>query len=188
MALSETIHTLLRDIGEDPNREGLQKTPERVAESLRFLTQGYAENLDEIINGAVFAEETEEMVVLRNVDFFSLCEHHLLPFFGRCHIAYIPNHKIIGLSKLVRITEIYSRRLQVQERLTNQIAQAIVKALKPLGVAVVMEAEHLCMQMRGIRQPNSVAVTSCLLGAFRDRPDTRAEFLQLIGQPYAKTG
>lgn len=181
MALPDTIRTLLKEIGEDPSREGLRQTPERVAESLAFLTRGYGERPEDVIDGATFVEDYQEMVILRDIDFFSLCEHHLLPFFGKCHVAYIPNHKIIGLSKLARVVEIYARRLQVQERLTKQIADTISDVLDPLGVGVVMEAEHLCMQMRGIEKQNSVAVTSTLLGAFRDRPDTRAEFFNLIG-------
>jgi GTP cyclohydrolase I len=187
MALPDTIRTLLQELGENPERPGLEKTPERVAESLRFLTRGYAESLDDVIGDAVFAEDTQEMVLLRDVDFFSLCEHHLLPFYGRCHLAYIPNRKIIGLSKLARVVEVFARRLQVQERLTNEIARTIEQLLEPSGVAVVMEAEHLCMQMRGIQKVNSVAVTSCLLGSFRERPETRAELYQIIGHPYAKT-
>ena len=186
MALPDTIRTLLREIGEDPSREGLLKTPERVAESLKFLTRGYSQNLEEIINGAIFTEDNQEMVVIRDVDFFSLCEHHLLPFFGTCHVAYIPNKKIIGLSKLARIVELFARRLQVQERLTKQIADTIEDALDPLGVAVVMEAEHLCMQMRGVEKQNSVAVTSTMLGAFRDNPETRAEFLTLLQRNYRR--
>jgi GTP cyclohydrolase I len=188
LGLPDTIRTLLAEIGEDPNREGLTKTPERVAESLKFLTRGYGENLEDVIDGATFVEDFREMVVLRDIDFYSMCEHHLLPFFGKCHLAYIPNHKIIGLSKLARIVEVFSRRLQVQERLTKQIADTVASVLDPLGVGVVMEAEHLCMQMRGIEKQNSVAVTSTLLGAFRERPATRAEFFQLIGHPYSKTG
>jgi GTP cyclohydrolase IA len=180
MALSDTIRQMLIEIGEDPEREGLLKTPERVAKSLEFLTRGYTEDPVQVINDAMFTEENKEMVVLRDVDFFSLCEHHLLPFFGKCHLAYIPNHKIIGLSKLARIVDVYARRLQVQERLTKQIADTIDKALEPLGVAVVMEAEHLCMQMRGVEKQNSVAVTSTLLGVFKDSPSTRTEFLDLI--------
>lgn len=187
MALADTIRTLLADLGEDPQREGLLRTPERVAESLRFLTRGYQQDAAAIINDALFIEENKEMVVVRDVDFFSLCEHHLLPFFGKCHIAYIPNHKIIGLSKLARLVEMFSRRLQVQERLTKQIADTIATSLDPLGVAVVMEAEHLCMQMRGVEKQNSVAVTSTMLGAFKESPVTRSEFLELIHRPYAKT-
>jgi GTP cyclohydrolase I len=188
MALLDTIRQLLKEIGEDPQREGLLKTPERVAESLEFLTRGYHEDPAKVINGAIFTEDNKEMVVLRDVDFFSLCEHHLLPFFGKCHLAYIPDNRIIGLSKLARLVDLYARRLQVQERLTKQIADTIQNALQPLGVAVVMEAEHLCMQMRGVEKQNSVAVTSTLLGVFKDNPCTRAEFLDLIRHPFAKQG
>jgi len=183
MALEDTIRTMLHEIGEDPSREGLLKTPARVAESMAYLTRGYSQNIDEILNGALFTEENREMVVVRDIDFFSLCEHHLLPFFGKCHVAYIPNHKIIGLSKLPRIVEMYARRLQVQERLTKQIADTIQQAVKPQGVAVVMEAEHLCMQMRGVEKQNSVALTSTMLGVFKDSPVTRSEFLELIRRP-----
>jgi GTP cyclohydrolase I len=183
MGLESTISTLLHEIGEDPSREGLLKTPGRVAESLRYLTRGYGQTIEEILNDALFAEENQEMVVVRDIDFFSLCEHHLLPFFGKCHIAYIPNHQIIGLSKLPRIVEMYARRLQVQERLTKQIADTLEQAVNPLGVAVVMEAEHLCMQMRGVEKQNSVAITSTMLGVFKDSPVTRSEFLELIRRP-----
>lgn len=183
MALEDTIRTLLQEIGEDPGREGLLKTPARVAESMRFLTRGYRQDVAELLNGALFTEENKEMVVVRDIDFFSLCEHHLLPFFGKCHVAYIPDHKIIGLSKLPRIVDMYARRLQVQERLTKQIADTIAEAVKPLGVAVVMEAEHLCMQMRGVEKQNSVALTSTMLGVFKDCPMTRSEFLDLIHRP-----
>lgn len=185
--LRDTIRTLLKQIGEDPGREGLLKTPERVAESLEFLTHGYHLRPEDVIADAMFTEDNKEMVVLRDVDFFSLCEHHLLPFFGKCHLAYIPRHRIIGLSKLARLVEVYARRLQVQERLTKQIADTIFAALEPEGVAVVMEAEHLCMQMRGVEKQNSVAVTSALLGVFKDNPTTRSEFLNLIHRPYTKT-
>jgi GTP cyclohydrolase I len=183
MALESTIRTLLTQIGEDPEREGLLKTPSRVAESMKFLTRGYNQSIDELLNGALFTEENKEMVVVRDIDFFSLCEHHLLPFFGKCHVAYIPDHKIIGLSKLPRIVDMFARRLQVQERLTKQIADTVQDAVKPLGVAVVMEAEHLCMQMRGVEKQNSVALTSTMLGVFKDSPMTRAEFLDLIHRP-----
>ena len=180
MALPETIRTLLKEIGEDPAREGLVKTPERVAESLQFLTRGYQQDVAEVLNGALFNEDNKEMVVVRDIDFFSLCEHHLLPFFGKCHVAYIPNHRIIGLSKIPRLVEMFARRLQVQERLTRQIASTIAQAIDPLGVAVVMEASHLCMQMRGVEKANSLAITSAMLGAFRESPATRQEFLDLI--------
>jgi len=183
MALEDTIRTLLREIGEDPSREGLLSTPSRVAESMQFLTRGHGQKVDEILNGALFTEENQEMVVVRDIDFFSLCEHHLLPFFGKCHVAYIPHHKIIGLSKLPRIVEMFARRLQVQERLTKQIADTVQQVVNPLGVAVVMEAAHLCMQMRGVEKQNSVAITSTMLGVFKDSAVTRAEFLDLIRRP-----
>lgn len=183
MALEDTVKTLLREIGEDPAREGLLRTPARVADSMRFLTRGYTQNVDDILNGALFTEENQEMVVVRDIDFFSLCEHHLLPFFGKCHLAYIPDHQIIGLSKLPRIVDMFARRLQVQERLTKQIADTVQEAVSPLGVAVVMEAEHLCMQMRGVEKQNSVAMTSTMLGVFKDSAVTRAEFLDLIRRP-----
>jgi GTP cyclohydrolase IA len=174
------VKGLLKAIGEDPNREGLKKTPKRVEEMYKFLTKGYKEDPDKVINKALYSEGPQDMIVVRDIDFFSLCEHHMLPFFGKCHIAYIPNKKIVGLSKLARLVEIYSRRLQVQERLTRQVADTIEKHLKPQGVAVVMEAEHLCMKMRGVEKQNSVAVTSAMLGEFHDSEPTRAEFLSLI--------
>jgi len=178
--MEETIRELLKSIGEDPDREGLQKTPYRVAEALRFLTRGYQQSLDEVFNDALFTEDYEEMIVQRDIDFYSLCEHHLLPFFGRAHVAYIPQHKIVGISKLARLVDFYARRLQVQERLTNQIATTIMEKLNPIGAAVVIEAEHLCMRMRGVEKQNSLIITSTLLGAFRNRQDTRAEFMNLI--------
>jgi GTP cyclohydrolase I len=178
--MEEIIKELLVEIGEDPEREGLKKTPERVARAWGHLTKGYDEDPLEVIHGAIFEEENREMVLLKDIDFFSMCEHHLLPFFGKAQVAYIPDRRIIGLSKLARLVEVFSRRLQVQERLTRQIAQALQDALKPQGVAVIMEAEHLCMQMRGVEKQNSVAVTSCMEGVFRDNPATRAELLNLI--------
>jgi len=178
--MEDQIRYIIKSIGENPEREGLLKTPRRVAESLAFLTKGYKENPKEVINGAVFHEDQKEMVILKNIDFFSLCEHHMLPFFGKCHIAYLPNGKIIGLSKLARVVEIFSRRLQVQERLTQQIAQTIQEAIEPAGVAIVMEAQHLCTQMRGVEKQNSIAVTSEMLGVFEKSPATRAEFMSLI--------
>jgi len=187
MVSQETIKRLIAEIGEDPEREGLVKTPERVAEAYAYLTKGYREDPNEVIDGALFSEDNKEMVLLRDVDFYSLCEHHLLPFFGKCHIAYIPGNKIIGLSKLARLVEVYARRLQVQERLTAQIANTLNDVLKPQGVGVVMEAEHLCMQMRGIEKQNSVAVTSTMLGVFKDNAETRSEFLDLIHRNYSKT-
>ena len=180
--MEEQVRHILKALGEDPNREGLLKTPQRVAEALAFLTQGY--NLDpaKVINDALFTEDYEEMIVQKDIDFFSLCEHHLLPFFGKAHVAYIPHHKLVGISKLARLVDVYARRLQVQERLTNQIANIIMEKLDPLGVAVVIEAEHLCMRMRGVEKQNSMIITSTLLGAFRTRQDTRNEFMTLIRQ------
>ncbi len=178
--MEKHIQSILELLGEDPNREGLLKTPERVAASLAYLTKGYKEDPVEVLNNAVFEADTSEMVVVRDIDFFSLCEHHMLPFFGKCHIAYIPHKSIIGLSKLARMVEIYARRLQVQERLTQQVAETIQRVVKPLGVAVVMEGKHLCMQMRGVEKQNSVALTSAMLGAFREKQSTRSEFLSLI--------
>jgi GTP cyclohydrolase I len=179
--LKELIQRLLVELGEDPAREGLQKTPERVEAALRFLTSGYDQDVTEILNGAVFVEDKyDEMVLVKDIDFYSLCEHHLLPLFGKAHVAYIPNRRILGLSKLPRLVEMFSRRLQVQERLTTQIAQTLYDALKPKGVGVVVEAVHLCMLMRGVEKQNSKAVTSAMLGGFRDRAETRAEFLELL--------
>ncbi len=178
--MKELIEQLLKEIGEDPGREGLERTPERVAEALRYLTSGYGKDVSEVLNGAIFVEEYDEMVIVKDIDLFSLCEHHLLPFIGKCHVAYLPNKQILGLSKLARLVEMYSRRLQVQERLTTQIAQTLWEAVRPKGVAVVIEALHLCMVMRGVEKQNSKAVTSAMLGAFRERPETRAEFMELI--------
>ncbi len=167
-------------MGENPSREGLVDTPKRVEKSLRFLTSGYAADVDEVLNNALFTVDYNEMVIVKDIDFYSLCEHHLLPFFGKCHVAYIPNGKVVGLSKIPRLVDVFARRLQVQERLTNQIANTIRDKIQPLGVAVVTEATHLCMSMRGVERQNSVAVTSAMLGAFRDDARTRAEFLDLI--------
>ena len=178
--IAKLVEQLLKEIGEDPHREGLARTPERVAKSLEYLTSGYHQNVDEILNDALFVEEYDEMVVVKDIDLASLCEHHLLPFIGKAHIAYMPRKKIVGLSKIPRLVEMFSRRLQVQERLTTQIAHTLNDALQPRGVAVVMEAVHLCMLMRGVEKQNSKAVTSAMLGAFRDRPETRAEFMELI--------
>ena len=178
--MEEAIRTLLVSIGEDPDREGLKKTPLRVAESLRFLTQGYQQKLEDVFNGALFTEDYEEMIVQKDIDFYSLCEHHLLPFFGKAHVAYIPQHRIVGVSKLARLVDYYARRLQVQERLTNQIATTLMEKLNPLGAGVVIEAEHLCMRMRGVEKQNSLIITSSLQGAFRTRQETRAEFMNLI--------
>ena len=178
--MEEQIRTILRALGEDPDREGLAKTPHRVAQALSFLTQGYQQDPAQVINDALFSEEYEEMIVQKDIDFYSLCEHHLLPFFGKAHVAYIPHHKIVGISKLARLVDVYARRLQVQERLTAQIANTIMEKLDPLGVAVVIEAEHLCMRMRGVQKQNSIIITSTLLGAFRTRQETRNEFMNLI--------
>lgn len=178
----EYIRSILKFIGEDPDREGLRKTPFRVTEALKYLTRGYQMDPDKVINDALFTEDYEEMILQKDIDFFSLCEHHILPFFGKAHVAYIPHHKIVGLSKLARLVDVYARRLQVQERLTNQIATTIMEKLNPLGVAVVIEAEHLCMRMRGVEKQNSQIITSSLLGAFRTRQETRNEFMNLIRQ------
>ncbi len=179
-ALQKLVSRLLTELGENPRREGLKKTPERVERSLKFLTSGYHKDVQQMVHGAVFKEQYDQMVLLRDIDIFSLCEHHLLPFFGKCHIAYIPNGKVIGLSKLPRIIEAFSRRLQVQERLTTQIADCLMENLQPLGVAVVIEALHLCMAMRGVEKHRSFAVTSAMLGVFRKDRATRMEFLDLI--------
>jgi GTP cyclohydrolase I len=178
--VKDRIKEILRLLGEDPDREGLKKTPGRVEASLKFLTQGYKQDLESIVNNAVFSEEYDEMVLVKDIEFYSLCEHHLLPFFGKAHIAYIPDGKIIGLSKIPRIVDMFSRRLQVQERMTVLIASAIQKILKPKGVAVILEAVHLCMVMRGTEKKSSKATTSCLKGVFKTDPKTRDEFLKLI--------
>ena len=179
-AIERLIRDLLKELGEDPSREGLEKTPARVAKAYEYLTSGYRQNVEEVLNSALFTEEYDEMVVVKDIDYFSMCEHHMLPFFGKAHIAYMPSRKIVGLSKIPRLVEMYSRRLQVQERLTTQIAHTINDVLQPRGVAVVIEGLHLCMLMRGVEKQNSKAVTSAMLGAFRDRPETRAEFMELI--------
>ncbi len=179
-AIAPLSEKLLAELGEDPTREGLQRTPERVANALRFLTSGYGRDVREILNDALFVEEYDEMVLVKDIDFTSLCEHHLLPFVGKCHVAYMPRKRIVGLSKIPRLVEMFSRRLQVQERLTTQIASTLDEVLQPRGVAVVMEAVHMCMVIRGVEKQNSKAVTSAMLGAFRDRPETRAEFMELI--------
>ena len=178
--LREAVRVLVAELGEDPSREGLVRTPDRVVNALRFLTSGYDLDIDEVINGALFTVDYNEMVIVKDIDFYSLCEHHLLPFFGRCHLAYVPRGKVVGLSKLPRLVEVFSRRLQVQERLTSQIAETIVAKLDPLGVAVVVEATHLCMLMRGVEKQNSRAVTSAMRGVFRTDARTRMEFLDLL--------
>jgi len=178
--VAELIAKILEELGEDVEREGLDRTPERVEKALRYLTSGYGKDAKEILNGAMFVEDYDEMVIVKDIDFSSLCEHHLLPFIGKCHVAYMPGRKIVGLSKIPRLVEMFSRRLQVQERLTTQIASTINEVLQPRGVAVVMEAVHLCMLMRGVERQNSKAITSAMLGSFRDRPETRAEFMDLI--------
>ncbi|MDF1665804.1 MAG: GTP cyclohydrolase I FolE [Planctomycetota bacterium] len=176
------VKKMMMNLGEDTSREGLVKTPQRVAKSLKFLTSGYDEKLEDIINGAVFEEAGDEMVVVQGVELYSLCEHHMLPFFGQASVAYIPNGKIIGLSKVARITDMFARRLQVQERLTQQIAHAMQDVLDPLGVAVIVEAKHFCMMMRGVQKQNSFATTSCMLGAFKEDAKTRAEFMNLVSR------
>ena len=178
--LREVVKRLLTLLGEDPSRHGLEKTPERVEKALRFMTQGYKQNIDHLLNEALFPLEYDEIVIVKDIDFFSMCEHHMLPFFGRCHVGYLPRKKVVGLSKIPRIVDMFSQRLQVQERLTVQIAEAIQEKLKPAGVGVVVEARHLCMMMRGVEKQNTIAVTSSMLGAFRTQQQTREEFLKLI--------
>jgi GTP cyclohydrolase I len=178
--MQELIRKLLVDLGEDPAREGLRDTPARVEKAYRFLTSGYHADIDRVLNNALFTVDYSEMVIVKDIDFYSLCEHHLLPFFGKCHVAYIPSTKVIGLSKIPRVVDVFARRLQVQERLTNQIADTIQDKVAPLGVAVVMEATHLCMSMRGVEKQNSFAVTSAMQGSFRNNARTRMEFLELI--------
>jgi len=178
--MQDLIRKLLADLGENPGREGLRDTPKRVEKAYKFLTSGYAANIDVVLNNALFTVDYSEMVIVKDIDFYSLCEHHLLPFFGKCHVAYIPSNKVIGLSKIPRLVDVFARRLQVQERLTSQIADTIRDKIAPLGVAVVMEATHLCMSMRGVEKQNSFAVTSAMQGSFRDNARTRLEFLELI--------
>ena len=185
--LQDAVEVLLTEIGEDPTREGLARTPERVARALRFLTSGYDVDLDSIVNDALFTVDYSEMVIVRDIDIYSLCEHHMLPFYGKCHVAYLPREKVLGLSKIPRIVEMFSRRLQVQERLTNQIAETLSDVLNPIGVGVVVEASHLCMLMRGVQKQNSFAITSAMLGGFRSDARTRMEFLQLLHQRYGAT-
>ena len=181
--IAKLIEKLLQELGEDPTREGLLKTPTRVAKSWLYFSRGYNLDLDDVVNNAIFHEASKDMIVVRDVEFFSLCEHHLLPFFGKAHVGYIPNGKVIGLSKIPRIIDMYARRLQVQERLTHQVADAVQDVLKPNGVAVVMEGRHMCMQMRGVEKQNSLATTSTMLGRFRESVRTRNEFMYLINRP-----
>ena len=178
--IAESVERILQEIGEDPSREGLVRTPERWEKALKYLTSGYETNVDDLVNGAIFNEKCDEMVLVKDIEFFSLCEHHMLPFYGKAHVAYLPNNKIIGLSKIPRIVDMFARRLQVQERLTQQIAQCIQDVLQPRGVGVVIEARHFCMMMRGVEKQHSGTVTSAMLGAMRQRKDTRDEFLALI--------
>jgi GTP cyclohydrolase I len=178
--MQELIRQLLAELGEDPDREGLVRTPLRVEKALTFLTSGYRADIDAVLNDALFTVDYNEMVIVKDIDFYSLCEHHLLPFFGKCHVAYIPRTQVIGLSKIPRLVEVFARRLQIQERMTNQIAETIREKIDPLGVAVVVEGTHLCMSMRGVEKQNSFAVTSAMLGAFRDSSRTRMEFLELV--------
>ena len=180
--ISELTKKLLLELGEDPEREGLISTPSRVSKAWRFFSQGYKKNINDVINNAIFTEDCKDMVVVRDIEFYSMCEHHMIPFFGKAHVGYLPNGKIIGLSKIPRIIDMYSRRLQVQERLTRQIASTLQDVLDPVGVAVVMEGQHMCMQMRGVAKQNSFASTSSMIGQFRKSSETRAEFLSIIGK------
>ena len=180
--IRELVREILIALGEDPDREGLVKTPQRVADALAFLTSGTRTNLEQIINGAIFTQQTNSMVIVKNIEVYSLCEHHMLPFFGRCHIGYIPTGRVFGVSKLARLADMYSRRLQLQERLTEQISQAVMESIDAKGVGVMIEARHLCMMMRGVEKQHSAAVTSSMLGCFRNEEETRSEFLSLIRQ------
>ena len=180
--MKDLYKQLLVQIGEDPDREGLLSTPDRAAKAMQFLTRGYQQNLDEVINDAIFTVDNNHMVIVRDIELYSLCEHHMLPFFGKCHIGYIPDDKVLGVSKLARIVDLFARRLQIQERLTNQVAGTLMEYLAPEGVGVVIEAQHLCMMMRGVEKQNSCMVTSAMLGSFRRDQSTRNEFLKLIGK------
>jgi GTP cyclohydrolase I len=181
-SIAELARTMITLLGEDPTREGLRRTPERFERALRYLTSGYHQDPEKVLNGAMFSVCYDQMVVVKDIDLFSLCEHHILPFFGKCHVAYIPDKRVVGLSKIPRLVNMFSRRLQIQERLTNQIAQAIQKVIQPLGVGVVIEARHLCMVMRGVEKHRTETITSAMLGAFRENQRTREEFLSLIGR------
>ena len=178
--LEDLVKQTLIELGEDPEREGLIKTPERVARSLKFLTRGYQQDIDEVIHGAIFTQDCDDMVIVKDIEFYSLCEHHMLPFFGKCHIGYIPKGRVFGVSKLARLVDVFARRLQIQERMTQQIAQQIFEIIEPEGVGVVVEAQHLCMRMRGVEKQNSQMITSSMLGSFRKETATRMEFLSLI--------
>lgn len=178
--MEKFYESLIKSIGENTKRDGLKKTPQRAAQAFQYLTKGYEDNIDEIVNGAIFESDNDEMIIVKDIEVYSLCEHHLLPFFGKCHVGYLPRKKIIGLSKVARIVDVFSRRLQVQENLTKQIAEAILKYTDGRGVGVVIEAKHLCMMMRGVEKQNSSMITSCMLGAFRREISTRSEFLSLI--------
>ena len=171
---------IIKDIGEDPAREGLLDTPKRAARAMEYLTRGYRQTLDEVVNNAIFDSENDEMIVIKNIELYSLCEHHLLPFIGKCHVAYIPTGKVIGLSKIARIVDMFARRLQIQENLTKQIADTVMEVIEPSGVGVIIEAQHLCMMMRGVEKQNSMMTTSMMLGSFRDHDRTRSEFLRLV--------
>ncbi len=184
--LEDSVTTMLTELGEDPNREGLAKTPNRVARAMRYLTKGYAEDPKTVINGALFTEDYSEMIVIKDLDFFSLCEHHMLPFFGKAYVAYLPNRRIVGISKLARLVDVYARRLQVQERMTTQIANTLMDELDPIGVGVVLQAEHLCMRMRGVEKQNSSVVTSAMLGTFRSSQETRNEFMTIVSGSLAR--
>lgn len=181
-SIADLVRVMLARIGEDPAREGLRRTPERFERALRYLTSGYHQDPEKVLNGAMFSVSYDQMVVVKDIDLFSLCEHHILPFFGKCHVAYLPDKRVVGLSKIPRLVNMFSRRLQIQERLTNQIAHAIQKAIQPLGVGVVIEARHLCMVMRGVEKNRTETITSAMLGAFRENQQTREEFLSLIGR------
>ena len=180
MMLEALVKQTLSEIGDDPEREGLIKTPERVAKSLKFLTRGYTQDINEVINGAIFTQDCDDMVIVKDIEFYSLCEHHMLPFFGKCHIGYIPKGRVFGVSKLARLVDVFARRLQIQERMTQQIAQQIFEIIEPEGVGVVVEAQHLCMRMRGVEKQNSKMITSSMLGSFRKETATRMEFLSLV--------
>jgi GTP cyclohydrolase IA len=182
MTMENAYREILEAIGEDPTRPGLQDTPKRAAKAMEFLTRGYRQNIDEVINGALFPSDSDEMVIVKNIELYSMCEHHMLPFIGKCHVAYIPKGKVIGLSKLARIVDMFARRMQIQENLTKEIAETIVRTTDATGAGVIIEAQHMCMMMRGVEKQNSVMTTSCMLGAFRNSQSTRNEFLSLISK------